>query len=188
MATRLRSWSRSRSLLGAAALVLWPCFITGSPSAPPPAAGAPVAESSASSAAALPVSPGATPRAGITVPLGGAPAPTGGSADTLFIFFTAETRGNLVPCSCPTRPLGGLARRAGFLEAATERLRPSGTILRLDSGGFLPVGEVPLRDDPGVANRLVGLLLESFETTGTDAVALNFAERDFLRNSAGPFS
>ena len=32
--------------------------------------------------------------------------------DTLTVLFTAETRGNLLPCSCPSNPLGGLARRA----------------------------------------------------------------------------
>ncbi len=120
-----------------------------------------------------------------------APGPAAWAADTLRVVFTAETRGNLLPCSCPTHPLGGLARRAGFLKsfARAERGRflgpdANGTTLVLDAGGFLPEGQVPLRDDPKVKARFVRLLLHGMEAAGVQAVALDYRERGFLSDLA----
>jgi hypothetical protein len=107
------------------------------------------------------------------------------AADTLSIFFTAETRGNLEPCACPHNPQGGLARRTGFLRAAADAVRArGGTALVLDAGGFLPEGEVPLRDDPTVLRRLTALMLESMTRAGVDAVALDRTQRGFLEKTA----
>lgn len=108
-------------------------------------------------------------------------APPGAQGDTLSILFTGETRGNLVPCSCPSNPLGGLARRVRLLQDRAARLTRGGPVLRLDSGGFLPEGEVPLRGDRRTATRLVGLILSGFGAGELDAAALDHGERAFLQ-------
>lgn len=92
--------------------------------------------------------------------------------DTLRVLMIAETQGNLEPCACPENPLGGLARRVGTLAAAPEALRLSG-------GGLLPQGEVPLRNDPVVRQRLVALLLDAAYRSGFDLLAMDHAERAF---------
>jgi 2',3'-cyclic-nucleotide 2'-phosphodiesterase (5'-nucleotidase family) len=38
-------------------------------------------------------------------------------AAVLRIAYTTELHGNLVPCACPVKPLGGLARRIGFIDS-----------------------------------------------------------------------
>jgi hypothetical protein len=111
---------------------------------------------------------------------GAAPAP----AETLRIAFTAETRGNLVPCSCPKEPLGGLARRARHLAEAAFGGSPGTTSFVLDAGGFLPEGEVPLRDAPEAMARYVRLVLRGFLRSGLQASALDHGEREFLRRHA----
>jgi len=104
-----------------------------------------------------------------------------GSSDTLAVFFTAETHGNLEPCTCPERQLGGLARRVSFL----TRTQSSDTAtLRVDAGGFLPVEDVPLRDDPAVALRYVRLLLRGLERSNYDAIALDLGQRQTLSRMA----
>ena len=109
----------------------------------------------------------------------------GSPADTLSVLFTAETHGNLEPCACPKNPQGGLARRAGFLRGAAGAVRArGGTALLLDAGGFLPEGEVPLRDDPAVARRFTALLLVGPARSGAQAVALDHGQRDFLEQTA----
>ena len=94
----------------------------------------------------------------------------------LTLLFTAETRGNLVPCSCPKNPLGGLARRVGFLRDNDD----GGNILRVDAGGFLPEGEVPLRDDPGAAAGLLRILQDGLKRAGYQAVVVDRGDRAFL--------
>jgi hypothetical protein len=115
----------------------------------------------------------------------GTQARAGSSADTLSVFFTAETQGNLEPCACPRSPQGGLARRTGFLRGAAEAVHArAGTALVLDAGGFFPEGEVPLRNDPAVARRFTALLLDALARSGAQAVALDHGERDFLEQTA----
>lgn len=112
-------------------------------------------------------------------------ARVGSSADTLSIFFTAETHGNLEPCACPKNPQGGLARRTGFLRAAADAVRArGGAALVLDAGGFFPEGEVALRNDPGVARRYTALLLDGLSRSATQAVALDHGQRAFLEQTA----
>ena len=107
-----------------------------------------------------------------------------GKADTLRILFTAETRGNLVPCACPRNPLGGLARRVAYLKPAESETENRGAVLRLDAGGFLPEGEVALRDRPEVAARYVSLLLDAMEAENIEATITDNREREFLRRTA----
>jgi len=98
------------------------------------------------------------------------------------VLFTGETRGNLTPCSCPDGPWGGLARRVGYLESRREETR--GPVLSLHTGGFLPVGAVPLRNDPKAEVQLVSLLMESVLRSRIDVLALEPGERDYLAQIA----
>jgi hypothetical protein len=106
------------------------------------------------------------------------------SGDTLTVLFTAETRGNLTPCTCPTKPLGGLARRVRLMADEAARHAAGGTVLRLDAGGFLPEGEIPLRAVPGATARLVSVILEGFARAGVQALALDYQEDAYLRRQA----
>lgn len=141
--------------------------------------------------------------------------PTPAFAAPLRIVFTAETRGNLEPCDCPGLPLGGLARRAGFMDQAGRNHKAlSGSsatlwsapgdspdfrlmdaqvrdtlLLRLDVGGFLPEGEVFLADRPGVLERYVSLLMQGLDSAGIEAGVLDHRARRFLEDVApGPFA
>jgi 2',3'-cyclic-nucleotide 2'-phosphodiesterase (5'-nucleotidase family) len=49
------------------------------------------------------------------------------------VIYTGETHAMLHPCDCPEDPGGGLAERAGFLDAVFE---DRGSVLLLDGGGF----------------------------------------------------
>lgn len=104
-------------------------------------------------------------------------------SDTLVIVYVGETQGNLAPCSCPEQPWGGLARRVGYFRDAHRNHEGAFTLL-FDTGGFLPSGEVPLRDTPSAARRLTELLLASFDRAGIDAVALDRGESRFLHGLA----
>jgi len=120
---------------------------------------------------------------------GATPADAGSAiaADTLTVLFTAETRGNLVPCSCPGEKTGGVARRVGLLRELARKRSAGGTVLVCDAGGQLPDGPVPLRDSPGTMERYVSLLLEAMEAPGLTAAAIDHGERAFLaRNAPGP--
>ena len=98
------------------------------------------------------------------------------------VLFTGETRGNLTPCSCPDGPWGGLARRVGYLAARKQEV--PGPVLSLDAGGFLPVGTVPLRNDPKAEVALVTLLMESLLCSRIDLLALEPGERSYLAEIA----
>ncbi len=107
------------------------------------------------------------------------------AADTLSVFFTAETHGNLEPCACPRGAQGGLARRVGFLRGAAAAVRArGGTAFVLDAGGFFPEGEVPLRNDPAVARRFTALVLNGLARSQVQAVALDHGQRAFLEQMA----
>ncbi|MBI4370502.1 MAG: redoxin domain-containing protein [Elusimicrobia bacterium] len=51
--------------------------------------------------------------------------------DSFWVFFTNSANGWLVYCECPQQPLGGLSRRATYLEEARNRYEPA---LFLDTG------------------------------------------------------
>lgn len=105
------------------------------------------------------------------------------NSDTLVVAYVGETQGNLVACNCPEHPWGGLAQRVGFFRKA-RALHAGALTLAFDTGGFLPSGEVPLRDTPAAARRLTELLIESFERASIDAIALDRGEARFLHGLA----
>jgi hypothetical protein len=168
---------RTGALLLAACIVMGPAAMAG-----PAVPGSPGGRNTARDT--VPAAAGPTAQAPGAVRLT-APARGGIAADTLSVFFTAETRGNLEPCACPQNPQGGLARRTWYLHGAAEAVRArGGAALIVDAGGFLPEGEVPLRDDPTVARRLTTLLLDGLARSGVQAVALDRGQRDFLARTA----
>jgi len=103
----------------------------------------------------------------------GSPAAAGGmeAARILRIACTAETRGNLMPCPCPERPLGGLARRIGLLDSLD--LASSEPLLIVDAGRFLPSrAEHHLLPEQTLID-LRQLLRDGAVAAGYDAIAID---------------
>ncbi len=69
------------------------------------------------------------------------PAPSGTIKDRLgdddgygiVLFYSSTVRGNLEVCGCPIHPLGGVARRAGYIRAFQNR-SPDAAIVQVDAG------------------------------------------------------
>ncbi|MBI4667707.1 MAG: redoxin domain-containing protein [Elusimicrobia bacterium] len=55
--------------------------------------------------------------------------------NAFWLLFTNSANGSLVSCNCPRQPLGGLSRRAGFIEKEKEKLSP---LLIVDTGDNMP--------------------------------------------------
>ena len=82
------------------------------------------------------------------------------------IALTAEVRGEIEPCGCPTTPYGGFARRARLLDA----LRAEGVpVFVLDAGEMLVKG---VRTEPGPERTArAQAVLDLAQATGLDAWA-----------------
>ncbi len=78
---------------------------------------------------------------------------------TVVLLFTGDTQGFLVPCGCKTVPAGGLARRAGLLQALREREKPFPVVPVEIGHGFADRG--PARE---ILNRTLGRF---YRKTGT---------------------
>lgn len=69
------------------------------------------------------------------------PAPSGSIKDRLadddgysiVVFYSSTVHGNLEVCGCPIHPLGGVARRAGYINAFKKR-SPDAAVLQVDAG------------------------------------------------------
>src|SRR5215467_7223123 len=69
------------------------------------------------------------------------PAPSGTLEDRLSVddgygivlFYSMGIKGNLEVCGCPIHPLGGVARRTGYINAFRKR-SPDAAILQVDAG------------------------------------------------------
>ena len=117
--------------------------------------------------------------------------PSGSDGEgSLRLVFSAETRGNLLPCDCPGAPYGGLAQRSAFVRSGGPTSREDGLaedssaspVLRLHAGGFLPAGDVPLRRDVGILRRYLELLLDDLDHARFDAIGLGPEEAAFLQD------
>src|SRR5215468_8917437 len=114
------------------------------------------------------------------------PAPSGTLEDRLdkddgygiVLFYSMGIRGNLEVCGCPIHPLGGVARRTGYINAFRER-SPDAAILQVDAGYIfsddLNVEGTGLRDDARLMNDWI---VRANEVMGLDVVNLGF--RDLL--------
>jgi hypothetical protein len=92
-------------------------------------------------------------------------------ARTLRIAYTAETHGNLLPCVCPGHPLGGLARRVGFLDSL--RSGSADPTFVVDAGKFFADrSEYPAITDRDLRT-LRDLQAAAAKEAGYDAVLLD---------------
>ncbi|HEX5082978.1 MAG TPA: multiheme c-type cytochrome [Blastocatellia bacterium] len=114
------------------------------------------------------------------------PAPSGTLEDRLdkddgygiALFYSMGIRGNLEVCGCPIHPLGGVARRMGYINAFRKR-SPDAAILQVDAGYIfsddLNLDGTELRADAKLMNDWI---VRANEAMGLDVVNLGF--RDLL--------
>lgn len=114
------------------------------------------------------------------------PAPTGTLKDRLgeddgyglVLFYSADVHGNLEVCGCPIYPLGGVARRMGYINAFRER-SPDVVTLLVDAGHIfsddLSEGETRLRPDAQTMNEW---MVRANEQMNLEVVNLSY--RDLL--------
>ncbi|HQR32211.1 MAG TPA: multiheme c-type cytochrome [Blastocatellia bacterium] len=111
------------------------------------------------------------------------PAPSGSLKDRLgaddgyglALFYSSTVHGNLEVCGCPIHPLGGVARRTGYINAFKRR-SPDAAILQVDAGFIFgdetnSAGE--LREDIRLMNDWI---VRANEVLGLDVVNLGFRD------------
>lgn len=110
------------------------------------------------------------------------PAPSGTLDDRLdkddgyaiALFYSMGIRGNLEVCGCPIHPLGGVARRTGYINAFRKR-SPDAAILQVDAGYIfsddLNLEGTGLRGDAKLMNDWI---VRANEAMGLDIVNLGF--------------
>lgn len=89
------------------------------------------------------------------------------------IAYTGNGLGELAPCGCANKPMGGLARRA---QAWQDRQRQRNHPLLLDTGASLTVGDEGLRERPGEAAARGELLLQTMGYMGYAGVHVAAAD------------
>src|SRR5215471_17389801 len=114
------------------------------------------------------------------------PAPSGTLEDRLdkddgygiVLFYSMGVRGNLEVCGCPIHPLGGVARRTGYINAFRKR-SPDAAILQVDAGYIfsddMNLEGTDLRADARLMNDWI---VRANEVMGLDVVNLGY--RDLL--------
>jgi Cytochrome c554 and c-prime len=114
------------------------------------------------------------------------PAPSGTLEERLdkddgygiVLFYSMGIRGNLEVCGCPIHPLGGVARRTGYINAFRKR-SPDAAILQVDAGYIfsddMNLEGTDLRADAKLMNDWI---VRANEVMGLDVVNLGF--RDLL--------
>lgn len=111
------------------------------------------------------------------------PAPSGSVKDRLgeddgygiVVFYSSTVHGNLEVCGCPIHPLGGVARRAGYINAFKRR-SPDTAVLQVDAGFIFgdetnSAGE--LREDIRLMNDWI---VRANEVMGLDIVNIGFRD------------
>jgi len=122
------------------------------------------------------------------------PAPTGTLRDrlaaddkyALVIFFSADVHGNLEVCGCPIHPLGGVARRMGYINAFRRR-SPGAATLAVDAGYVfsddLDAAGDRLRDDARLMNDWI---VRANEQMPLDVVNLSYRDLRYTGELLGP--
>ncbi|MEE2827792.1 MAG: hypothetical protein VX498_01275 [Myxococcota bacterium] len=133
----------------------------------------------------LPSSIGAAPRVVEGIPLAD-PTPTGEADLQGRIFFSANLLGEFEPCSCPDRPLGGIAQAAALVEAARGKGTP---VFWLDSGDRLFRFDMAMTGQVEAERRARSVLLvDAGNAGGLDALGLGRLDLgsglDYLRRLA----
>jgi hypothetical protein len=118
------------------------------------------------------------------------PAPSGTLKDRLdvddgyglVVFYSMGVHGNLEVCGCPIHPLGGVARRMGYINAF-RRHSPDAAVLQVDAGYIFnddkPEGGSGLRADARLMN---DWLVRANDVMGLDLINLGY--RDLLYASS----
>ncbi len=92
------------------------------------------------------------------------------------VLFTAESHGALLPCDCPMRLIGGVARRATLI----KRFRERGPVLLVDAGNWAAGGSYD-EDSDGDPQRdalRTELMAKAMALMKYDAVLLGQTERE----------
>src|SRR5215831_10937224 len=96
----------------------------------------------------------------------------------IVLFYSMGVRGNLEVCGCPIHPLGGVARRVGYINAFRKR-SPDAAILQVDAGYIfsddLNLEGADLRADARLMNDWI---VRANEAMNLDVVNLGY--RDLL--------
>lgn len=112
------------------------------------------------------------------------PAPSGTVKDRLgeddgysiVVFYSATVHGNLEVCGCPIHPMGGVARRAGYINAFKQR-SPDAAALQVDAGYIfsddLNAAGNGLRDDARLMNDWI---VRANEAMNLDVVNLGYRD------------
>src|SRR5262245_57823248 len=114
------------------------------------------------------------------------PAPSGTLEDRLdkddgygiALFYSMGVHGNLEVCGCPIHPLGGVARRAGYINAFRKR-SPDAAILQVDAGYIFSDDMNPEKAEVRGDGRLMNdWIIRENEVMNLDVVNLGY--RDLL--------
>ena len=102
------------------------------------------------------------------------------------IFFSATVHGNLEVCGCPIHPLGGVARRAGYLKAFAER-SPGVAMLQVDAGNIFSDerndSDKNLRQDARLMNDWI---VRADDVLGLDVLNLSYKDIDYAASFLKP--
>jgi 2',3'-cyclic-nucleotide 2'-phosphodiesterase (5'-nucleotidase family) len=94
----------------------------------------------------------------------------------LVVFYSSSVHGNLEVCGCPIHPMGGVARRAGYINAFRKR-SPDAAVLQVDAGYIFSddrnTAGTDLRDDARLMN---DWLVRGNEALGLDIVNLSYRD------------
>ncbi len=95
---------------------------------------------------------------------------------SIVVFYSATVHGNLEVCGCPIHPLGGVARRAGYINAFKKR-SPDAAVLQVDAGYIfsddLNAAGKGLREDARLMNDWI---VRANEAMNLDVVNLGFRD------------
>lgn len=99
----------------------------------------------------------------------------------LVLYYGSEERGSLEPCGCPTRPRGGLARQAAYIDASRAASPDAAHIIV--NGGYWLEDAVGLdgqpRPDTAVMNRW---MVAGVSALGVDALNIGYPDMAGLRS------
>jgi hypothetical protein len=110
------------------------------------------------------------------------PAPSGTLQDRLdkddgygiVLFISSTVHGNLEVCGCPIHPLGGVARRMGYIEAFRKR-SPDAAVVQVDAGYiFSDDTNESTKDLRGDARLMNDWIVRANEAMGLDIVNLSY--------------
>jgi Cytochrome c554 and c-prime len=122
------------------------------------------------------------------------PAPSGTLKDRLdkddgygiAVFISSSIHGSLEVCGCPIHPLGGVARRAGYIDAFRKR-SPQAAIIQVDAGYIFSddanLAKDGLREDARLMNEWI---VRANEVMNLDIVNLSYRDLPYAGSLLKP--